>query len=134
MPVSPSISTYEGLPNDLLASGQRVIATYTVDKDYVATSTLVDGSTREILWEGQILGFNPATKQVVPQYSTYGFPALGVLYQRVDVTDGDAEAAVIWRGDVIESFCTDEGTYGTVQAATKTSLADRIQFVVQKRL
>ncbi len=92
-------------------------------------ATLADGASRKVLWEGQVLGMNPANSKVVPQYASYGFAALGVLLQFIDVHDGDEVVPVVYRGDVIESYCTDEGSFGSVQSATKTTLADRIQFI-----
>lgn len=133
MPVSPSITTYES-HRDILASGDYVAATYTVDADYVTEVTLADGRSRKVLWEGQVLGLNPANQQVVPNYTTYGFAAVGVLLQHVDVEDGDSEVPVVFRGDIKEDYCIDNGTFGTVLAATKAALADRIQFVTETRL
>jgi hypothetical protein len=80
------------------------------------------------------MALNPADSKIVPNYSTYGFSAVGVLVTQVDVNDGDQEATVLWRGDVAEAHCTDNGTFGTVLAATKTTLADRIQFTATTRL
>lgn len=133
MPYVTATTTYES-HRDILASGQYVIATYTLDSDYVTEATLADGSSRKVLWEGQVLGLNPADDTVVPQYASYGFAAVGVLLQFADVNEGDEVVPVVFRGDVIESYCTDEGTFGTVQSATKTTLADRIQFVQETRL
>jgi hypothetical protein len=133
MPISPAITTYES-HRDILASGNAVIATYTLDSNYVTEATLADGTTRKIAWEGTVLGLNPADSTVVPNYTTYGFTAVGVLLQMADVQDGDSEVPVVFRGDVIESYCSDNGTFGTVLAATKTALADRVQFTAQPRL
>jgi len=133
MPYVTATTTYES-HRDILASGHYVIATYTLDSAYVTEATLADGSSRKVLWEGQILGLNPADDTVVPQYSTYGFGALGVLLQFADVHTGDEVVPVVVRGDVIESYCTDEGSFGSVQSATKTTLADRIWFVQETRL
>jgi hypothetical protein len=133
MPVSPTITSYES-HRDILASGQHVIATYTIDTAYVTPVTLADGESRKVLWEGTVLALNPTNNQAVPNYTSYGFQALGVLLQQVDVHDGDEVGPVVFRGDVIEDYCSDNGTFGTVLAATKTALADRIQFVLEKRL
>lgn len=133
MPVNQVITTYES-HRDILASGDRVIATYTIDNDYVTEVTLADGRSRKVLWEGQVLALNPTSQLAVPNYTTYGFAALGVLAQHVDVEDGDREAPVVFRGDIKEDYCTDNGTFGSVLAATKTTLADRIQFVTETRL
>lgn len=133
MPVSQTVTTYES-HRDIFASGDRVISTYTIDTQYVTEVTLADGRSRKVLWEGQVLALNPTTQKAVPNYTSYGFSALGVLAQHVDVEDGDREAPVAFRGDIKEDYCTDNGTFGTVLAATKTTLADRIQFVTETRL
>ena len=133
MPVSPVISTYES-HRDILASSEYVVASYTIDNRYVTEVTLADGSSRKVLWEGQIVAYDPSTSKVVPNYTTYGLTALGPLLQFSDVQDGDSEVPVVFRGDIIEAHCTDNGTFGTVLAATKTALADRIQFTAQTRL
>ena len=101
MPVSPVITTYEA-HRDVKASGEYVIATYTIDTDYVTGLTLADGRTRKVLWEGQVLALNPVTQKAVPNFTSYSFSALGVLDQVIDVEDGDAVAPVIFRGDVKE--------------------------------
>ncbi len=133
MPVSPTITTYES-HRDVLASSNYVTATYTIDNRYVTEVTLADGASRKVLWEGQIMAVDPSSSKVVPNYTTYGFTALGPLLQFSDVHDGDSEAPVVFRGDIIEAYCTDNGTFGTVLAATKTALADRIQFTAEARL
>jgi hypothetical protein len=133
MPYFTKISTYES-HRDILASNHKVIATYTLDSDYVTEVTLADGSSRKVLWEGQVLAVNPTGRTVVPNYTTYGFSALGVLLQMADVTDGDDVVPVVFHGDVIEDYCTDNGTFGTVLSATKNALQHRIQFVSEPRL
>jgi hypothetical protein len=135
MPVQQVITTYES-HRDPVVSKDWSAATYTIDNRYVAEVTLADpdSTQRKVLWEGQIMALNPADSKIVPNYSTYGFSAVGVLVTQVDVNDGDQEATVLWRGDVAEAHCTDNGTFGTVLAATKTTLADRIQFTATTRL
>lgn len=133
MPVSPSVTTYES-HRDILASDNAVIATYTLDQNYVTEQTLADGTSKKVLWEGTVLANDPSSKKVVPNYTTYSFGELGVLLQTAYAENGDVEVGVVFRGDVIEDHCSDNGTFGTVLAATKTALADRIQFVDQNRL
>lgn len=128
MPYQSPATTYE-THYDILASSQYIASTYTVDQNYVTPVTMADGRTRKILYEGQVVSYNPATGKVVPNYTSYGFTALGVLLQQVDVQEADEVGAVLHRGDVVENYCTDNGTYGTVLAATKTALGDRVWFV-----
>lgn len=128
MPYQSPATTYE-THYDILASSQYVSSTYTVDRTYVTPVTMADGRTRKILYEGQVVALNPATGKIVPNYTSYSFGVLGVLLQQVDVQEADEVAAVVHRGDLVEDYCTDNGTYGTVLAATKTSLANRIYFV-----
>ena len=133
MPYQVMPTSYEA-HRDIFVSNVKVIATYTLDHDYVTEATLADGTSRKVLWEGQVLGLNPANSKVVPNYTTYGFAAVGVLIQTIDVQDGDDVVNVAWRGDIDENACTDNGTYGTVLAATKSTLTDRIQFTKKNRL
>jgi hypothetical protein len=114
---------------DILASSLYVATTYTVDRAYVSPVTLADGTTRKLLHEGTIMALNPANGKIVPNYTSYGFGAMGPLLQKADVNTADEVAAVVHRGDVVEDYCSDNGTYGTVLSATKTTLADRIFFV-----
>lgn len=133
MPYFSTPSTYE-THKDVLVSGNSVIATYTVDADYVAAQTLADGSSRKVLWEGTVMSRIGTTGLIVPNYTTYGFAPLGVLLQTVDVNDGDEIAPVVFRGDVAEDYCYDNGIDGTVLAATKNALAGRITFNTVNRL
>jgi len=128
MPYQSPASTYE-THYDILASSQYIAKTYTVDQSYVTPVTMADGRTRKILYEGQVVALNPATGKVVPNYTSYSFGVLGVLLQQVDVQEADEVGAVVHRGDVVEDYCTDNGVYGTVLAATQTSLSTRIIFV-----
>jgi len=128
MPFQTVASTYE-THYDILASSKYVATTYTVDQDYVTPVTMADGRSRKILYEGQVMALNPANSKAVPNYTSYGFGVMGPLLQAVDVQEADELGAIVHRGDVVEAYCTDNGTYGTVLSATKTSLADRIHFV-----
>ena len=133
MPISPTLTTYEA-HRDILASSNWVAASYTIDSQYVAAVTLADGTTKEMLWEGQMMALNPVGQKVVPNYASYGFAALGPIMSPADLSNGDTEHAVLFRGDVKEDFITDDGVFGTVLSATKNTLADRIQFVTEDRL
>lgn len=128
MPYQSGATTYE-THYDILASSNYVATTYTFDSSYVTPVTLADGTTRKVLREGTVVAINPANSKAVPNYTSYAFGVHGVLLSQVDVHDGDELGAVVFRGDLIEDLCSDNGTFGTVLAATKTSLANRIQFV-----
>jgi hypothetical protein len=127
-------TSYESRRDILASSNGLVIATYTVDTTYATEVTLNDGESRKVIWAGTVMALRPSNSKAVPNYTTYGFTALGVLLQDADVQDGDEVAPIVFRGDVIEDYCSDNGTFGTVLSATKTALADRIQFTVQPRL
>lgn len=135
MPVSPSITSYEGIKQNLIAGGEPVVASYTVDYQYVTEITLPgSGDSRKVIQEGQVVSLDPSSRKVVPNYSAYGFTAVGVNIQDVDVTDGDEALGVVWDGILAEPVCIDNGVLGTVLAATKTALADRIQFTRKARI
>lgn len=135
MPLSPSISSYEfGRDNFVLNAHQAIVATYTADSNYVATETLVDGSTPKLLRQGTVLGMNPANYKVVPNYTAYGFSAIGILYQDYNADDGDDVVPVVLAAEVMEDVLVDNGVYGTVLAATKTALAGRVTFHASNRL
>jgi len=135
MPVSSSITSYEGVKGNLIAGGEPVVASYTVDYQYVTEITLPgSGDSRKIVEEGQVMSFDPSSRKVVPNYATYGFTAIGINIQDVDVTDGDEALALVWDGHLSEPVCIDEGILGTVLAATKTTLADRITFTRTSRV
>lgn len=128
MPFQTVASTYE-THYDILASSDYIATTYTIDKDYVTPVTMADGRTRKVLYEGQIMALNPANGKAVPNYTSYGFGVMGPLLQVVDVQEADELGAIVHRGDVVEAYCTDNGVYGQVVAANKTTLANRIHFV-----
>jgi hypothetical protein len=77
---------------------------------------------------------NPANGQAVPNYTSYGFGVLGVLFRAQNADYQDPISAVILEGWCDENYCTDNGVFGTVLAATKTSLADVIHFVARETL
>jgi len=135
MPVSSSITSYEGVKGNLIAGGEPVVASYTVDYQYVTEITLPgSGDSRKVIQEGQVVSLDPSSRKVVPNYSAYGFTAVGVNIQDVDVTDGDEALGVVWDGVLAEPVCIDNGVLGTVLSATKTALADRIQFTRTSRV
>jgi len=123
-------SSYETHRDILANDSGAVISTYTLDQDYVTPVTLVDAesTTRKVLYEGQVLQYDPSTRKVVPAYASYGFTAAGVLLQYADAQNADSQVAVVVHGDVYEDYCTDNGTFGTVTAQTKTDLSGRVYF------
>jgi hypothetical protein len=129
-----TIKSKKSRPGTVLADQNKIIATYTLDKDYIAPVTLADNTTgRKILPLGTILALNPTTKKVVPNYTTYNFGVIGPLLHDADcgweLSNYDRVVEVVWRGEVLEKHCWDNGTYGTVLDATKAALSGRINFV-----
>ena len=120
-------------PTPVTISNFEVISTYTLDHQYVQTYTLADDDTRKVQPAGSVLAFDPASGKVLPNFTSYGFAAEGVLLTDADCGDPgdphDVVADVLWRGLVLETRCWDNGVYGTVLSATKNTLADRIMFV-----
>jgi hypothetical protein len=120
---------------DILASETFVVATYTLDSAYVPTYELtgVPSATCKVLPGATVLALDPVTHKAVPNYTSYGFQALGVsledAYCGYGATVFDTVVDVVWRGDVREDRTWDDGVLGTVLQATKEALADRIQFV-----
>lgn len=119
-----------------IATGKKpVVATYTLDQSYWPTYELDTEipDSEKIAMAGYVVAMNPANSKVVPNYTSYGFGQVGVLLN--DVSMGppgryhDREASVIWRGDIIEDNCWDNGGFGSVTQATKDALANRIKFV-----
>tara|TARA_Y100000310_G_scaffold291990_1_gene320367 strand:- start:3933 stop:4340 length:408 start_codon:yes stop_codon:yes gene_type:complete len=126
---TPASSTYETHRDVLISSIESsVLGSYTLDADYVTATTLADGKDYKIVFEGQVLAMNPANGQAVPNYTSYGFGELGVLYNAMNTDNEDPVATVILDGWVNEGVCTDNGVFGTVLAATKTALTT-VQFV-----
>jgi hypothetical protein len=111
------------------------VASYTLDRDYITPLEIV-GTTdlRKILPLGHVLAFNPVTKKVVPYFTTYGFEPVGVLLHDADAHSSDPAVPVIWRGDLLETSCWDNGTYRAVLQSTKDTLTDRIAFVKETGL
>jgi hypothetical protein len=134
MPFFQNYTTSYESRRDILASDNPVIASYTLDSTYITPVTLNDGESRKVLRAGTVLAVRPSNSKVVPNYTSYSFGAVGVLYQDADVQDGDEAVPVVFRGDLIEDYCSDNGTFGTVLSATKSTLADRIQFVTEPRI
>ena len=132
--------TMKARPNrssTILADPQYIIATYTLDKDWISPLTLLDDTTRKFLPLGSVVAYNPTTGKVVPNYTSYGFGAVGVIKFDADCGNAnvnyDAIVDVVWRGDVLETHCWDNGTYGEVLDATKAALCERIAFVKTTR-
>lgn len=116
--------------SEVLALPSATIASYTLDQDYITPLELVGTSdTKKILPLGTVLSLNPVGKKVVPNFTSYGFGELGVLLHDADVHSADAAVSVVFRGDVLETSCWDNGTYGAILTATKRALTDRIAFV-----
>jgi len=131
---TPASSTYETHRDILLSRIEgAVLGSYTVDGDYITETTLLDGYDHKILQEGQVLAMNPANGQAVPNYTSYGFGTIGVLLHWVCADDEDPVSTIVLEGWVNENYCTDNGVFGTVLAATKTVLST-VHFVARDTL
>jgi hypothetical protein len=132
---TPPTSTYETHREVLLSPmTASTIGSYTIDSAYITPVTAVDGNAYESVFEGQVLAMNPVNGKAVPNYSSYGFGVLGVLFRAVNTDKQDVPASIILEGWVDENYCTDNGVFGTVLAATKTALADVVHFVKRETL
>ena len=116
---------------------KALLATYTLKGSYAATTnTPVPGY--RWLREGTVLAHDGT--YVYPNPSGGSSGIVGVLEDRVVYMDelGDAYEAlctVVMDWAVLnENVCTDGGTFGSVQDATKTALANRIRFVPGARV
>lgn len=124
MPVSQVVSTYEG-HYDILVSSNATIFTYTLAQSTVSDVTLPGGAVRKVLPEGTVLAHNPVNDQVSPHAAEVG--VVGVLLQMADVTDGDSEVPVVWRGDVRLDRIFDNDVLGTLTATAESAFGDRIK-------
>lgn len=125
MPVNQAVSTYEG-HFDILVASNPTVFTYTLDSSVITTYVaLPGGRSRLVIPEGQVLAHNPANNKVFPHTSEVG--VAGVLLQMADVTDGDVEVAVVWRGDVRLDRIYDNGVLGTLSATALAAFGDRIK-------
>jgi len=113
-----------------------VVRTYTLDHNWVSPVLLTNETYRKVLPVGTVLAYNPATKKVVPNYTSYGFGVVGaLLFSDADCAEGgqdhsgDRVIACSHRGILYEDRLWDNGTYRVVLQATKDALADRIDFV-----
>lgn len=129
MPVNQAFpSSYEANWN-ILASKNYTPASYTLDATYVTPVSGVDSVSRKVLRSGQVMALNPVSGKVVPNYTSYGFGVVGPLLQTAVADNGDVDVAIVFEGNVKEALCKDNGTFGTVLAATKTALAGRVNFL-----
>lgn len=122
---------------DDLEYDTRIIASYTLDRDYVTSYQVWYGETktyRKIQPLGSVVAFNPETLKAVPNFSSYGFLALGVLTEDAMVEFADKEVGVIFEGVVNEKAVWDDGQYQNVLQATRDTLAGRITFVNADKL
>lgn len=125
----------------LILSNDPVIATYTLDSSYVAYRTIIEAGeevSRKVLPLGAVVAFNPATRKVVPNYTSYGFTAVGPIVGDADCGGEtlydvhDTEVGVVWDGVVNQEAVFDNGSFNNVLDATRSALAERVQFVKEK--
>jgi hypothetical protein len=125
MPVSQVVSTYEG-HSDILVSSNYTPFTYTLAQNSVTTyTTLADGRSRQVVPEGTVVALDPANSKVILHTSQAG--VVGPLLAQADVTDGDQEVTVLWRGDVRLDRIYDNGVLGTLTATAESAFGDRIK-------
>jgi len=131
MPYRTALSTYDAVNNIFLTDiTMAVIGTYTIDNDYVSTTDL-NGFL--YLKEGWVMALNPANSKIVPNYTSYGFGVIGVLpapasLQNIITEHDEVVGLVMDSAWLDEDLCFDNGVFGTVLDATKTTLSGRIVF------
>lgn len=131
MPYRTTLSTYDQVNNIFLTDIKiAVLGTYTIDEDYVSTTDL---SGHKYLKEGWVMALNPANDKIVPNYTSYGFGVIGVLPGPSSLENDEGEhdeiVALVMDGAWLdEDLCFDNGVFGTVLSATKTTLSGRIVF------
>lgn len=104
---------------DILSSSDGLgLASYQMQQAAVSA----DSDGNRIAYEGTVLQKSGA--YVVPRTSG---AACGVLSRRVNLRDGATEVSVVIRGALREDKCTDNGTFGTVTDAAKSTML-HIQF------
>lgn len=123
-------------PDEIIATDVFVIASYTLDRNYVGSYTLagIPSEDRKILPLGYVLALDPSSGKVVPHNTSYGFEQVGILLDDADAEDADPVVNLLWRGDVFQENLWDNGDFGGVLQATKAALIDRIAFVKEDRL
>jgi hypothetical protein len=118
--------------DDVSYTRREIIASYTLDSNYVASYEIYYGDTevwRKVQPLGSVLALNPATRKVVPNFASYDFGAVGVLLDDAMVEYGDKEVNVLYKGVANEKAVWDDGQYQNVLQATRDDLADRITFI-----
>lgn len=118
--------------DDIGYSRRQVIASYTLDKNYVQSYEIYWGETevwRKVQPMGTILALDPSSRKVVPNFASYGFGVVGVLLDDAMVEYGDEAVNVLWEGVANEKAVWDDGEYQNLLQATRDALADRISFI-----
>lgn len=98
-------------PNFLASEVSLVTKTYMVDSDNAQVSTEGD---RKVIKAGTIYPSNTAS-------------AIGIVFQDIDVTDGDALAPIMVAGHYYEDKLN-----GSIASETKTTFAGRGLFAMQE--
>ena len=120
-------SSYQ-VHKDVLLSRVFVPASYT----FIGGSNSpvsADSNGNKLLYAGQVVSVDAASGKAYPH--TVGFSAqsvVGVLIEDLDLRYGDEAGTIIVQGWVDENLCIDLDVFGTVGAAAKTALADRVNF------
>lgn len=122
MPNFSAPSTYITGKRDILASLSGVRTTsYTLR----AASVSADAAGDKIVHEGTVLSLHSGGALAEPRTSG---TAIGVLLDRVNLRDGDADIAMVVAGAVRSDRCWDNGSYGSVAAGVVSALPF-VQFV-----
>lgn len=109
-------STYIAEELQILASTRGLVTTsYTLD----ASSITADANGDKILFEGTTLQASGGTGKATAR--TTG-ACIGVLWNRVNLREGDKEIAMIRGGRLRSDKLTDNGTFGTVAGGAVTDL------------
>lgn len=120
-------STYIQYPKDVMASNVgRLVTSYTFD----SASMAADAQGNKLVYEGTTLQMSGVTGKVTAR--TTG-TMVGVLGQRINVRDADADIGLVTGGFVNATKVWDNGVFGPTAAAlnalTKDPLCATLQFV-----
>lgn len=129
MPYRTAMKTYQEHKDVILsAPDQWLPAAYT----FLGGSSgpvAADSDGDRIIYAGQIVSIDTATGKAYPHDLSWSAQTpVGVLVEDVNLRYGDEAATVLIDGWVDENLCRYMGTFGSVNAATKTTLSGRVNF------
>lgn len=127
MPFRTDMASYQS-HKDVILSRHWVPAAYTFIGGSNAPLS-ADANGDKILYAGQVVSVDAASGKAYPHTVAHAAQTVvGVLVEDVNVRRADEAATVLIQGWVDENLCTDIDVFGTVGAAAKTALADRVNF------